>query len=324
MTAATTRIDVSQHGAAAIPRQGGGGLKTNKTGKYGWSMAYDGDGFLVPYTATTGLKSAGLALADFDSTGIDDGVKVIQLLTGVVDRENGTGADELDDGDIGAVVYGPDNQTANKTDGGGLHSILGIFWGLNPENGKARVLVGPLAIAMAEAIDPLVTLASTANGDGASLIGVEDAAGEITATDVEAALAELALKVVHKKTVTVGHADLTDADTTQDINIGTALPANARIVGVDMRAMTAFSGGGTGSQTVDIGTSGDVDALIDGADLFAAVVDGGPATMPQGIRPNKTFVAGGAQLVARFICDTTQAAFTAGAVTIDVLYVVLA
>lgn len=35
-------------------------------------------------------------------------------------------------------------------------------------------------------------LASTANGDGASLIGIEDAAGNITATTVEGALAELA------------------------------------------------------------------------------------------------------------------------------------
>lgn len=37
----------------------------------------------------------------------------------------------------------------------------------------------------------LTTLASTANGNGASLIGIEDSAGDFTATDVEGALAEL-------------------------------------------------------------------------------------------------------------------------------------
>lgn len=38
----------------------------------------------------------------------------------------------------------------------------------------------------------LAKLASTANGDGASLIGVEDAAGDYTATTLEGILAEIA------------------------------------------------------------------------------------------------------------------------------------
>lgn len=130
-----------------------------------------------------------------------------------------------------------------------------------------------------------------------------------------------------KKTVTVTHADLTEtaANTSQAINIGTALPDNARIVGVDIRALTAFSGGGVSALTVDIGSSGDIDALIDGADLFAAAVDGGPATMPSGIRPNKTF-ASSTQLIATFLTDSGHDLedLTAGSVTIDVLYIVKA
>lgn len=138
-------------------------------------------------------------------------------------------------------------------------------------------------------------------------------------TDVEA----LEAGILQKKTVTVGHADLTAAATSQAVNIGTALPANARIIGVDMRSLTAFSGGSAGAVTVDIGSSGDVDALVDGANLFAAAVDGGPASMPAGIRPTKTY-ASATQLIATFIADVNVADLTAGSVVIDVLYMVLA
>lgn len=130
---------------------------------------------------------------------------------------------------------------------------------------------------------------------------------------------------VSKKTLTANATTINAAAGSQTMNIGTALPANARIVGVDMRVMTAFSGGTVGDFTVDVGTAGDIDALIDGADLFAAAVDGGPATMPQGVRPNKTFVSAGAQLIATFVCGSDDVGnATAGAVTIDVLYVELA
>jgi hypothetical protein len=132
---------------------------------------------------------------------------------------------------------------------------------------------------------------------------------------------------VYKKTVTVGHADLTDAvnGEAQAINIGTALPNNSRIVGVDMRALTVFTGGSVSAVTCDVGTSGDVDALIAAADLQTAAVDGGPATMPAGVRPNKTFASGG-QLIATFTPDGGHAllALSAGSVIIDVLYTVLA
>lgn len=138
------------------------------------------------------------------------------------------------------------------------------------------------------------------------------------------ALGALDTASVQKRSITVGHANLTVAGTTEVENIGAALPANARILGISLHTVTPFSGGGTGAQAVDIGTSGDPDALIDGADLFAAAVDGQAASLPSGIAPNKLFVAAGAQLIATFVTDTTQAAFTAGAVTIDVFFVVLA
>lgn len=163
-------------------------------------------------------------------------------------------------------------------------------------------------------------------------LGAADPGGLFTATTLVGQLQEVktladAGMTVQKKTVTVGHADLTDAvaGEAQAINIGTSLPNNARIIGVDMRALTPFTGGSVSSVTCDVGTSGDVDALIDGADLQTAAVDGGPATMPKGVRPNKTFASGG-QLLATFYPDGGHAldALTAGSVIIDVLYAVLA
>lgn len=129
--------------------------------------------------------------------------------------------------------------------------------------------------------------------------------------------------VIAKKTVTVGHADLTDAvaGEAQVINIGTALPANARILGVEMTAITVFSGGSVASLAVDIGGT-DPDALVDGADLFT-----GSGTTPRhgtpGVNPNGNL--GGQQLTATFIPDVGHAldALTAGSVTITVTYMVL-
>lgn len=178
-------------------------------------------------------------------------------------------------------------------------------------------------------------LASTDTDEsGASLIGIEDAATLYDAEDVEGALAEvkaLADIRVQKRTVTIAHdtaAVQAEADNGDPvaINIGAALPANSRIVGVDMRSLTEFSGGSASAVTLDIGTADDPDALVDGADLFAAAVDGGPATMPPGVRPNKTFASAGAQLIATIAPDVGHSlqGLDAGSVVVDVLFIELA
>lgn len=135
---------------------------------------------------------------------------------------------------------------------------------------------------------------------------------------------------VQKKTVTVAfdNAALAAAATNglaATVNISTALAANARILGVDMRSLTPFTGGSASAVSVDVGMSGDVNALIAAADVFAAAVDGGPATMPLGVRPFKTFASGG-QLIATFTPDAGHklSLLTAGSVVIDVLYTILA
>ncbi len=171
------------------------------------------------------------------------------------------------------------------------------------------------AAAAAAQDDATQALADASAAQADATQALADAATAQTAADAA---------TLGKRTLTIGHADLTDADGSQTLNIGATLPANARIMAVEMRALTPFSGGTAGSVTVDVGTSGDVDALIDGADLFAAAVDGGPATMPQGVRPNKMFASAGAQLIATVAADDDVADLDAGSVIIDVLYVVLA
>lgn len=180
--------------------------------------------------------------------------------------------------------------------------------------------------------DDLVSnLASTATGKGSALIGDEDPGGLYTATTVGGQLQEVrvvanALIGAVKRTVTVGHADLTNAvnGTAQSINIGATLPANARIAYCDAHDFTPFTGGSASAVTLTVGSSGDLDAIIASSDVFAAAVDGGPSTLVRGIRPNKMFVTIGAQLLATFTPDGghTLDGLTAGSVIVDVWYFV--
>lgn len=151
--------------------------------------------------------------------------------------------------------------------------------------------------------------------------------GDSTAGSNDTTHAAALAALNQKRTVTVGQADLTAAvnGTAQAINIGAALPANARIRGAQLKLATPFTGGGASAVTVDIGTAEDVDAIVDGADVFAAAVDGYASSMPLGIAPFKHFPTS-KQLIATFTPDggATLLALTAGSVVIDVEYDVLA
>lgn len=157
MTAALGRTPIERKGLQAFPPELGYPVKGNTAIKYGWLCALDSTGNAVPFTAATGLLSAGLAEADIDTTASGprgqqaDGAFAINFTQGVVDLLNGTAGDALADTDAPCVCYGIDNQTVGKTDGGATRSPAGLFVGLNPENSKARVFVGPLAAFLAAA-----------------------------------------------------------------------------------------------------------------------------------------------------------------------------
>lgn len=108
-----------------------------------------------------------------------------------------------------------------------------------------------------------------------------------------------------------GHADLTDADTSQDFTLYT-LPGPCRVIcppAID--SLTAFSGGGTGSLTVAIGADSDPDAIGDEKSIFTG---GAVGAMTAGVLGYPgALLAAGTVIKAQFVTDTTLAALTAGA-----------
>lgn len=122
--------------------------------------------------------------------------------------------------------------------------------------------------------------------------------------------------------VTITHADLTAAATSQAVDIGD-IPAGAQIRGADIRLATPFTGGSVSACVVDIGDAGDADAIVDGANVLAAAVDGQASTRPLGIAPNKLFDAATTLTATFATTDDNVADLTAGECTIRVLFDVL-
>ena len=158
----------------------------------------------------------------------------------------------------------------------------------------------------------------------------EEVEVRLDAADTAAAAAQTtgdAALLASKRTVTIAfnNAALVAANsngTAAVVNIGATLPANARILSCDARAFTPYSGASMSTFSLKIGTSGDDDAIISAADMLAAAVDGGPSTFTRGIRPNKTFITSGAQLIATLTPDGSHKSsdLTSGSIIIDVWF----
>lgn len=279
--------------AGMQPARGTYSIKANVRIFKGAMVALDSAGRAMPAGLAAGgsIMVVGKASATYDNrTGsvLGGGADAcdVEVEYGVFAWEDDDG--DMDDTNVGLPVYCVDDQSVSADSGSSTQIVAGLL--TEVRNGQAWVYMGPHAFALASAY------AGAASG-----------------------------VALQKRSVTVGHADLTDADTSQDINIGAVLPANARILGVSIHTVTAFAGGTVSALALDIGTSGDIDALVDGADLFAAAVDGQAATRPLGIAPNKLYASAGAQLVARFVSTGDNLVnLTAGTATIDVLFSVLA
>lgn len=143
-------------------------------------------------------------------------------------------------------------------------------------------------------------------------------AGPMSSSDKANIDALVAGGVRRTRTRRIQHSELTAAATSESLNVGPPLPADARILGFGLPLGTPFSGGGAGSCTISVGTDGDDDALIAGANVFAAAVDGMASTMPLGIAPFKQL--GGQQLKAKVTSNVNVADLTAGDVTVEVAY----
>jgi len=143
--------------------------------------------------------------------------------------------------------------------------------------------------------------------------------------DTDARLDALEAAVpMRRRSFTVGHADLTDADGSEiETDAAGALPAGAVLMGYRKRVATAFSGGGAGVVTVDVGFPGLNlgDLLDDGQTVFtgvAAETYGAGANALPTVRRS----IGGLTLQAKFDANVNVADLTAGSVTFDVYYMV--
>jgi C4-type Zn-finger protein len=126
--------------------------------------------------------SAVVAISDLDSSlkTVDDA-----LATEVSNR---TSADTAIRNDFASVVSGKGASLV------GVEDATGVFTATTVEGVLVEIqenIVAEAAARTAADTDIYTTLASVANGEGASLVGVEDVAGSFTATTVEGVLAEL-------------------------------------------------------------------------------------------------------------------------------------
>lgn len=79
------------------------------------------------------------------------------------------------------------------------------------------------------------------------------------------------VKVIKK---TIGHADLTDVDTSEIEVFDDAIPAGALVVGRAIRLVTAFSGGAVSACVVDFGDGVDADGYFVDQDVFTGAATG--------------------------------------------------
>ena len=185
-----------------------------------------------------------------------------------------------------------------------------------------------IAASISTAIQTRMSSVNTGLRDNVPAIAtsIGDAvAAAITAedTDDDGAIATaVAAVALAKKTVTVTSATLValGAVTTGTVNVGTALPASARVYGANVTVATKFQDVGDSDTTVvDVGISGTAELHIKDASLKTTGQKG-----PNGATSWPGRGAGAEQVIATFGSDVNFDTLTAGSCTIDVFYFVLA
>lgn len=163
---------------------------------YRGSLVVIDDGYAEPGNVDTGLLTVGMAEETVDNTAGAAGDLNVNVRPGVQRWGNSAGGDLIAQADVGKICYVVDDQTVALTSATNTRSIAGtihavdasgvwVFTGLTPAvDGTA--LASEITSRQAITTD----LASTANANGASLVGIEDSGSLITATTVEGALAE--------------------------------------------------------------------------------------------------------------------------------------
>lgn len=251
-----------------------------------------------------------------------------------IDTAGDAGSDDLDTlvgvGDGEFILLRPESAARDvviRDTGGGTGNIRTPF-------GKSITLaeLTDWALGIGDGTNVTILAFRTAAANGGGMGVIAGLLASLTTTDkatLVAAINEVnALAVAGigaaKKTVTIGHADLTGAvnGAAQAINIGTALPANARVFAHEVNVGTLFSGGSASAVKLDVGGT-DADAIVTQLDVFTGAATGALAGA-SGVHPDGSFAS--EQLVATFTPDGghTLLALDAGALTITVWYFVLA
>lgn len=212
----------------------------------------------------------------------------------------------------------------------------------SPGDTLAGVSVEPIAVGMTRSVQVdgraiLETggsfargaaLTTDATGRAVAAVGTQTVFGEATQPStgagefvgVEIGKRATSAGNVLVQEVTITHADLTAAAATESVNLGAALPTNARVLGVESHLTTAFTGGTVSAIVCEAGHAGDTDSLITARNIFT----GAAQTLPgNGVRPLGTY--SGTQLTALFTATGGQVvALTAGSITFRIFYAVAA
>lgn len=269
----------------------GANVKAIKGTQAAFAISGPSAGYVVPMAdGATNLRPIGRFGETVDNLGGAVGAKKAEVLfhrTFEVLHWNNDSSTPVTKAHRGQLCYGKDNDTVSAD--GTSRSFAGLVWDVEGSGGSAEVLVEPFAA-------------------------------------FQAALEPTAASQIAKKTVTIpyNHASFTaegDDGDAVDINVGTALPAGAVLLGARYTIGTVFAGSGVASLTMKVGFTGDTDGVIEAVDIFGDAT--GEYRGVAGTAMNGP--AGGKQLVANFDPDNAAGLdeLTAGSVTIDVFYAVL-
>lgn len=251
---------------------------------FGGALAcLDASGNVVKGATSTSLLALGRCERVADNTSGSAGDINARVKPGIFKWDNSVDSDEIDNADKGSVCYIVDDHTVALTDGGGTRSKAGVIVFVDSDGG----------VFVATGFDFLSNPAATPSG------------------------------TLQKKSVTIDYTDFTaTADgVDENVNIGTALPAGAILVGAKYTINTPFVGAGLATLTMIAGYSGDTNGVFEAVDILgdSAAMYGG--TLGTAMGPQ---LADAKQLVANFDPDNAGGLdeLTAGNITIDVYYFV--
>lgn len=194
MAALTEERDTPRMGNAPIPNNLNFPVAAAVKIYNGSLVSIDSSGNARPARATSTDTVVGRATDTVDNTAGSAGDLNVEVEQGVFAWENSSSSDEIAADDVGKICYVVNDQTVALTSSSSTRPPAGVVVRVD---GDGVHVESHLSLALPDSpADLEAELAATTTGLGASKIGVEDSAGRLTAADGEAALAEIAGRVL--------------------------------------------------------------------------------------------------------------------------------